>query len=235
VLRIDKATGKTVWRIERPTRAIQESPDSYTTPTLWRSGANTELVITGGDVATGHDPATGKELWRADGLNPHNNPSYRLVASPVVFGDLVYVPSRERPMLAVRPGGRGDVTKSHVAWSFNSGPDVPTPVTDGRYLYIVRDNGVMFCLDAKTGHTIYGPQRLKPGTYSGSPVLADSKLYVTNEDGVTVVVKAGPQFELLAENDFGEYTLSSPAVSDGQIFIRTESALYAIGKRVQGS
>jgi outer membrane protein assembly factor BamB len=231
ILRIDTMTGKTRWRVERPTRAIRESPDSYSTPALLRYGSTTEVVITGGDVVTGHDPATGRELWRVDGLNPTNNPAYRIVASPVVFGDLVIAPTRERPMLAIRPGGRGDITNTHVAWAFQSGPDVPTPVTDGTFVYVIRDNGVMFCLDAKTGRTIYGPQRVRPATYSGSPVLADGKIYVTNEDGVTVVVKAGPQFEMLAENDFGEYTLSSPAVSEGQIFIRTDSALYAIGKR----
>jgi outer membrane protein assembly factor BamB len=231
VLRLEKSTGKTLWRVERPTNAVRESPDSYTTPALLRHGGATEIVITGGDVVTGHDPATGKELWRASGLNPTNNPAYRIVASPFVFGDLIYAPTRERPMLALRAGGRGDVTTSHRVWAFDSGPDVPTPVTDGTHLYIVRDNGVMFCLDAKTGSTIYGPQRLRPGTYSGSPVLADGKIYVTNEDGVTVVVRAGPQFELLAENDLGEYTLSSPAVSEGQIFIRTDAALYAIGQR----
>jgi outer membrane protein assembly factor BamB len=231
VLRIDKATGKTIWRVERPTKAIRESPDAYTTPALVTYNNSTEIVITGGDVATGHDPATGKELWRVDGLNPSNDSSYRLVASPIVVGDMIFVPSRERPNLANRAGGRGDVTRSHVVWSFNSGPDVPTPVTDGQYFYVVRDNGVMFCLDAKTGKTIYGPVRLPSATYSGSPVLADGKIYVTNEDGVTSVVRAGPKFELLGRNDFGEYTLSSPAVSDGQIFIRTESALYAVGRR----
>ena len=89
----------------------------------------------------------------------------------------------------------------------------------------------MWCLDPKTGKEIYGRQRLRPGTYSGSPVLADGKIYVTNEDGVTSVVKAGPAFEVLAENDFDDYTLSSPAVSEGQIFIRTAKLLYAIGKR----
>jgi outer membrane protein assembly factor BamB len=231
VLRIDKATGKTIWRVERPTKAIRESPDAYTTPALLTYNNSTEIVITGGDVATGHDPATGKELWRVDGLNPSNDSSYRIVASPIVVGDMVFAPSRERPILAIRAGGRGDVTRSHVVWSFNSGPDVPTPVTDGQYFYVVRDNGVMFCLEAKTGKTIYGPTRLPSATYSGSPVLADGKIYVTNEDGVTAVVRAGPKFELLARNDFGEYTLSSPAVSDGQIFIRTESALYAVGRR----
>jgi outer membrane protein assembly factor BamB len=231
VLKIDKASGKTLWRVERPTKAIRESPDSYTTPALLRYGNTTEIVITGGDAVTGHDPATGKELWRADGLNPQNNPAYRIVASPVVFGDLIIAPTRERPMLALRAGGRGDITTSHLVWSFDSGPDVPTPTTDGKLLYIVRDNGVMFCLDVKTGKVVYGPQRLPPATYSGSPVLADGKIYVTNEDGVTAVVKAGTAFELLAQNDLGEYTLSSPAVSEGQLFIRTDAALYAIGTR----
>jgi outer membrane protein assembly factor BamB len=231
LLRIDKATGKTLWRVERATTAIRESPDSYTTPALLRYNNVTEIVVTGGDAVTGHEPATGKELWRANGLNPRNDAAYRIVASPIVFGEMIYAPTRERPLLALKPGGRGDVLKSHVVWSFDSGPDVPTPVTDGTYFYVVRDNGVMFCLDAKTGKTIYGPSRLPPATYSGSPVLADGKIYVTNEDGVTAVAKAGPQFELLAQNDFGEYTLSSPAISEGQIFIRTESALYAIGRR----
>ena len=89
----------------------------------------------------------------------------------------------------------------------------------------------MWCLDLKTGKEVYGRQRLRSATYSGSPVLADGKIYVTNEDGVTVVVKAGPMFQVLAENDFDDYTLSSPAVSEGQVFIRTATHLYCIGKR----
>ncbi len=232
VLRIDKATGRTVWRIERPTSARRESPDAYTTPALLRYGRNVEIVVTGGDVVTGHDLQTGKELWRVNGLNPGNDANYRIVASPVVHGDLIIAPTRERPMLVLKPGGRGDVSSSHVLWSFQNGPDVPTPVTDGAYLYTVNDRGIMWCLDAKTGAEIYGQQRLRPGTYSGSFVLADGKLYVTNEDGLTSVVKAGPKFELLAENDLADYTLSSPAVSDGQIFLRTTGALWAVGKRV---
>ena len=231
VLRIDKATGKTVWRVERPTAARFESPDSYTTPALLRYGASTEIVVTGGDVVTGHDPATGKELWRANGLNPDNDGSYRIVASPVVHGELIIAPTRERPMLVLKAGGRGDVTKSHLLWSFGNGPDVPTPVTDGAYLYVINDRGIMWCLDPRTGKEIYGRQRLSPGTYSGSPVLADGKIYITNEDGVTSVVKAGPTFALLASNDFNDYTLSSPAISEGQIFIRTQKHLYCIGKR----
>jgi outer membrane protein assembly factor BamB len=231
VLRISKANGRTIWRVERPTPARRESPDAYTTPALLRYGTNVEIVITGGDVVTGHDTNNGRELWRANGLNPGNDGSQRIVASPVVHGEMIFAPSRERPLLAIKPGGRGDVSTSHVLWSFMNGPDVPTPVTDGRYLYLINDRGIMWCLDAKTGQQIYGRQRVRPATYSGSPVLADGKIYVTDEDGVTSVVQAGPTFALLAENDLGEYTLSSPAVSEGQIFIRTDSFLYAIGQR----
>ncbi|HEX5876413.1 MAG TPA: PQQ-binding-like beta-propeller repeat protein [Pyrinomonadaceae bacterium] len=231
VMRIDKKSGKTLWKVDRPTNAIQESPDSYTTPALLRYGKTTEIVITGGDCVTGHDPATGKELWRANGLNPQNAPFYRIVASPIVFNEIIYVPTRIKPLLAVKAGGRGDITTSHVLWSTANGPDVPTPVTDGKYFYVVNDKGIVFCLDAKTGTEVYGQQRLKPGTYSASPVLADGKIYVTNEDGVTSVFAAGPKFEVLAENPLNDYVLSSPAISDGRIYIRTTGHLYAIGKK----
>jgi outer membrane protein assembly factor BamB len=234
VLRIDRKTGKTLWKVERPTTALRESPDSYTTPGLLRVGKTVEIIISGGDCVTGHDPATGKELWRANGLNPQNQPFYRVVASPVIFGDIIYAPSRVKPLLAFRAGGRGDITTSHLLWSTANGPDVPTPVTDGKYFYVVNDRGVMWCLDAKTGKEIYGPERIKPGTYSSSPVLADGKIYATNEDGLTSVVKAGPTFEVVAENPLGDYCLSSPAISDGQIFIRTSTNLYCIGKNSKG-
>ncbi len=231
ILRIDAKSGKTIWRVERPTNAIRESPDSYTTPALLEHEGQVEIVITGGDVVTGHDPETGKELWRAEGLNPQNQPFYRIVASPVIGQGIIYAPTRVRPLLALRVGGRGDVTESHRLWSTNNGPDVPTPVTDGRYLYIVNDRGIVFCLDAKTGEEIYGGQRIRPGTYSASPVLADGKIYATSEDGVTTVFKAGPQFEIIAENELNDYCLSSPAISDGQLFIRTANALWCIGPR----
>jgi len=231
LLRIDTKSGKTVWRVERHTDAIRESPDSYTTPALLKYGDRVEIVISGADCVTGHDPATGKELWRATGLNPDHHSDYRTIASTVVFGDLFFVPTRVRPLLAFRAGGRGDISESHRLWSFNNGPDVPTPVTDGKYFYTVNDRGIMWCLDARTGQEIWGSQRLRPAVYSSSPVLADGKLYVSNEDGLTTVVKAGAKFEVLAENASGGYTLSSPAISDGHIFLRTAQFLYAVGGR----
>jgi outer membrane protein assembly factor BamB len=231
VMRLDKMTGKTVWRVERPTDAIRESPDAYTTPALLQYDGKTEIVITGGDCVTGHDPGTGEELWRANGLNPLNEANYRIVASPVVQGDIIYAPTRERPLLALRAGGRGDVTESHRLWSFEHGPDVPTPVSDGKYFYVVNDRGIMWALDAESGEEIWGQQRVTPGTYSSSPVLADGKIFVTSEDGVTTVVRAGEKFEILAENSLDDYSLSSPAISEGQIFMRTAGHLYCIGER----
>ena len=235
VLRIDRDTGETVWRVERPTEARRESPDSYTTPALLQYDGMTEIVITGGDAVTGHDPDSGQELWRADGLNPTRNGAFRIVASPIVQGEMIYAPTRVGPLLALRAGGRGDVLDSHVVWSTEDGPDVPTPVTDGEYFYVVNDRGIVFVFDAQTGDEVYGQQRVQTGTYSASPVLADGKIYVTNERGTTTVFTAGPTFEVLAENVLDDYCLSSPAISDGQIFIRTTSHLYAIGERRSSS
>ncbi|MBM3778713.1 MAG: hypothetical protein FJW23_10830 [Acidimicrobiia bacterium] len=239
VLKIDTATGRTIWRVERPTDAIHESPDSYTTPAWIGANGRAELIITGGDVVSGHDPETGREYWRADVLNPSNQRNYRIVASPTIVGDLIIAPTRNNPMTAMRPGGSGDVAGSHVVWQFAQGPDVPTPVSDGELLYVVRDNGVVFALDVKTGKPVYGPARLPSGTYSASPVLADGKIYVTTEEeGLTTVFRAGPTFEILSSNallgDCSPYCLSTVAVSEGQLFLRTSSFLWAIGERRPG-
>jgi outer membrane protein assembly factor BamB len=233
LLAIDAKTGKTRWRVERPTDAVAESPDAYTTPALARVGGQEEIVVSGGDYVTGHDAATGAERWRAGGLNPNKDRSYRIVASPIVANDLIYVPSRVRPLLAVKTGGRGDITSTHVAWTTDQGPDVPTPAVSGGYIFLLNDRGIIWCRDAKTGVEIWGSQRVRVGTYSASPVVADGKVYVMSEDGVVTVVEAGPTFKVLAENDMAEYTLSSPAISDGQIFLRTQKFLYCIGKRVK--
>jgi outer membrane protein assembly factor BamB len=236
VLRIDKMTGKTMWHTERPTNARVESPDSYTTPALLQFNGKTEIVITGGDLVTGHDPISGKEVWRANVLNPGNSSNYRIISSPIIAGGLIIAPTRVSPLVALRPGGTGDVSRSHVAWTFNRGPDVPSPVSDGTYLYLVSEQGVVYCLDLKTGSPVYGPQRIPSDFYSSSPVLADGKIYVTGETtGVTVVYRAGPKFEQLATNTFGDpcspYCLASLAVSQGQLFLKTDAHLWVVGQR----
>ena len=232
VLCIDKATGETRWRVERRTAALGAGGDSYGSPMLLEFSGGAEIIVSGANVVTGYDPANGRELWRADGLNPTNDPTNRTVASPVIMDGVIYAPARHGPLLAIKGGGRGDVTESHRLWAFSRGPEIPTPVTDGKFFYVVDDKGIMWCLDAKTGETIWGPERIAPGVYSSSPVLADGKIYATNEGGLTTVVKAGAVFELLAENDLDDYCLSSPAISNGHIFIRTTHYLYCIGKQV---
>ena len=236
VLKIDATTGKTIWHVLRPTNAQLESPDSYTTPTLLHAGGKAEVVVTGGDAVTAHDPATGHESWRATVLNPSGDRNYRIVSSPLVAGGLVIAPSRNNPLVALRPGGAGDVSRTHVAWAFQRGPDVPTPVSDGTYLYVVNETGVVYCLRLATGDVVYGPERLPNDFYSASPTLADGKIYVTGETtGITTVYSAGPKFQILASNSLGDvcpnFCLSTIAVSEGQLFLRTAGMLWVIGDR----
>lgn len=233
IVAFEAATGKELWRQERPTDAPSESPDAYTTPALLQYEGKTQIVISGGDYVTGHDPETGKEIWRAAGLNPQKNRNYRIVASPSAVDGMIYAPSRVKPLLALRAGGTGDVTESHLAWKWEGvgAPDVPSPVCDGKYFYMVDDSGKVTCLDAKTGKLIWGPERTAQGTVSASPLLADGKIYVINEDAVTTVLAAGPEYKVLATNELdGSYTLASFAVSGSQLFVRTGAALYCIGK-----
>ena len=230
MLAIDKATGKELWRTIRPTDAIRESPDSYATPQLLTYEGRSFAVMNGGDVVTAHDLLTGEEVWRVRGMNPRNNPSYRVIASSVVIGDTIFAPTRVQPLTAIRAGGHGDVTDSHVLWRAR-GSDVPSPVSDGNYLWIADDRGVFSCIDAKTGELMYDPQRIATGTYSSSLLLADGKIYATSESATTTVLAAGPEFNVLATNRLDDpYTLSSLIAVGNRIYIRTSAHLYCIGE-----
>lgn len=233
LLAIHKTTGKTLWRTERPTNAPQESPDAYTTPQLLRRPNHSEIILNGGDLVTGHDLHSGKELWRADVLNPSKNGNYRIIPSCLVVDDLIIAPSRINPMVALKAGGQGDIGNTHVVWKSEHGPDVPTPVSDGKYLWMVTgDRSLFSCLDLQSGKPFYDRERLPTGTYSSSPILADGKIYLMNESCETVVLEAGPQFNVLAVNKLeGANGLSSPAVVDGKIFLRTSDAIYCIANR----
>ncbi len=188
-------------------------------------------MISGGDYVTGHDPATGRETWRVGGLNPGASRMFRIVASPVAVDGMIYAPTRNRPLLALSAGGTA-AGPPVVTWKWDErgGPDVPTPVCDGRLFYMVDDSGMATCLDAKTGEVHWGPRRTVSGTVSSSPILADGKIYITNEEAITVVLKAGREFEVLASNELdGTYTLSSPVTDGRHLFVRTSSHLYCIG------
>jgi outer membrane protein assembly factor BamB len=232
----DGATGKEIWKKERKTDAIRESPDAYTTPALLVYEGKKQIVVNGGDYVTANDAGSGEEIWRASGLNPRRNQNYRIIASVTVKDGMIFAPTRVKPLLALRAGGTGDVTESHLAWKWDAegAPDVPSPVSDGVYLYMVSDNGSVTCLEAKSGKRLWGPERTSIGTVSASPLLADGKIYITNEKAVTTVVAAGPEFKNLATNQLDDsYTLSSMAVSGRQLFVRTSNYLYCIGESLR--
>lgn len=233
IVAFDGKTGKVVWKVERKSDATKECPDAYTTPTVLAHNGTERIIVTGADYVTAHDPKTGAEIWRAAGLNPDKRGNYRICASPVAIDGLVYAPTRIWPFIVLRAGGKGDVTTSHLAWKFEGkgAPDVPTPVCDGKYLYLVNDKGIAACLDAKSGSTVWGPERTQIGTVSASPVLAGGKLYITNEQATTTVLAAGPEFKILATNKLDDdYTLASPAPAGSQLFIRTSEFLYCVAQ-----
>lgn len=233
LLALDGESGETVWLVERPTDARMESPDAYTTPLLYEYQGIVQVVISGGDCVTGHDPETGEELWRVNGLNPNKAPNYRIVASPLAVDDMIIAPTRVRPLTAIQVDaevmpGDGDIAWQ---WSERGGPDVPTPTTDGELYYMIDDSGIATALDVRTGEKVWGPQRTVQGTVSSSPILADGKIYFTNEESVTVVLKAGREFEMLAANELdGSYALCSPIAVNGRLYVRTGTHLYCIAE-----
>jgi hypothetical protein len=232
VFAADKSTGKTIWKVERPTDAKHESPDNYATPQIAVVEGKQQLIISGADYVTGHDLASGKELWRIGGFNPTDNPANRTIASSVVIGNNVFTTStRGRPFIAFRAGGSGNITGKNELWTNNLGADVPTPTTDGKYIYVLNDIGIINCLEATTGKPVYEGKRIENGTYSSSPLLADGKIYATNEEGTTTVIKAGPVFEILGTSRLDSHTLASPVAVDDQIFIRTDEYLYCFQKK----
>jgi outer membrane protein assembly factor BamB len=180
---------------------------------------------------TGHDPDNGKELWRIGGFNPTNNPANRTIASSLVIGENVFTPSmRGHPFIAFRAGGEGNITGKNELWTNNLAADVPTPTTDGKYIYVLGDSGIMNCIEAVSGSVVYQGKRIENGTYSASPLLADGKIYCISEEGTTSVVKAGPEFEILGVNKLDSLTLASPVAVNNQLFIRTADYLYCIQK-----
>ncbi len=233
----DANDGALKWHVERPTEAVHESRDSYATPAILRWEGKAQVIAVGGDCVTGSDVETGAELWRAGGLNPRHTEKNRIIVSPVAVDGMIHAASSKRPVIAVRAGGSGDITATHVAWTYNElhGPDVPTPACDGTYFYLLDDIGVITCFNAKTGAIVWGPEHTARGPVSASPVVADGKIYFTNEHGITTVLAAGPDYRVVATNTInGEgRTLSSFAISENRLYLRTATHLYCIGKQPQ--
>ena len=222
----DLATGKQAWQSNR-----DELP-SWATPLVQRRGGRDELITNSGKFIRGHDPRTGKELWRLSDASTQVK-----VPSPVAAGDLVIVtggyPGNGRPIYAIKPNLSGTVEeKAALAWKVDrASPYTPTPLVYDGVLYTCSDNGIFAAYDATTGARLYR-ERIseKAGAFSASPVAADGRIYLTSEDGDIFVVRAGRTYELLSTNPLGEVAMATPAVSGGQLIVRTRSHLTAFGK-----
>jgi outer membrane protein assembly factor BamB len=219
---LDKDTGKMLWKTARETSAKKKF--SFSTPLVITQDGRTQVISPGSGAVFAYDPQDGKELWRV-----RYGEGYSVVPRPVSGQGLIFLSSGfDRPMvMAIRPGGSGDVTESHVVWTLTKGaPTTPSLLLVGTELYFVSDGGIASCVDALKG-TVHWSERLG-GNFSASPVHADGHIYFQNEEGTTVVVQPGIRFEKLGENALGERTLASSAVTDGAIYIRTEQHLFKV-------
>jgi outer membrane protein assembly factor BamB len=220
VVALDTATGRNRWRRDRPRPAAQ----AYTTPLVINAGGRDLLISAGAFRAIAYDPSTGDEVWRVRYDDGFSN-----VPRPVFAHGMVYLNTgfNAPSILAVRADGRGDVTRSHIAWTVSRGvPFISSPIVVDTQLYYVSDTGVLSSVDAVTGRTIY--QARLGGNYAASPVFADGRIYFQSEEGMTTVIAPGKTFTRLAENRLDEPMLASMAISDGAIYIRGEQNLYKI-------
>jgi outer membrane protein assembly factor BamB len=224
VVALDAETGKVRWQTDRKTDFYKKF--SFSTPLAIAVAGRRLVVSPGSGAVCAYDLHTGEEVWRV------RYQGYSVVPRPVFGHGLVFLSTGyDSPrFLAIRPDGRGDVTETHVVWTLRKGtPLNPSPLLVGDELYLVSDQGVASCLDAKTGK-VYWQERVG-GAYSASPLYADGRIYLQDENGTVVVLKAGRQFEPVARNALGERTLASCAAADGALFLRTEKNLYRIEAR----
>jgi outer membrane protein assembly factor BamB len=221
----DQKTGELRWKTLRNTRAGQEECDAYTTPVFREADGKVEMIVMGGRQLDAYDPATGKQLWSLAGL-----PGNRTITGPTVADGMVYATcGMRKDLLAVKPGGRGDLPESAVVWRAKENtPDTPCPVAWKGLLFVISDDGLAQCLDAKTGEPKW-KERL-PGDYKASPLAADGRVYFVNLEGRCTVVAAAAKFEKLAVNQLDDATIASPAAADGKLYLRGRKALYCLGQ-----
>ena len=223
VMALDAKLGNEIWRVNRSGNAKRKF--SFSTPLVLRTAAHTQVLLPGSDMIGAYDPDTGREIWKA------TFSGYSVIPRPVVGHGMVYFSSGfdRATAIALKLGGKGDVTESHAGWSLAKGaPHTPSMLLVGDELYMVSDGGIASCVEAKTGEVIW-TERIGGG-HSASPIYADGKLYFSNEAGVVTVLAVGKKFTVLAKNDLGERTLASPAVADGALFIRTAGHLWRFQK-----
>jgi len=239
LLALDPRTGKELWRQIRPCEAVAESREAFSTPIPVERAGTRELLVAGGDCLTGHDPATGKELWRWGTYNPTRIGHWRLVPSPVTDGQVALVCApKGAPLYAIKLGGKGELGDAGVAWKSeprNASSDVSTPTFYRGKFYVVNgDRQRIACVNPATGETDWTGELGVSSKIESSPTAADGKLYFINFRGDVFVVDAGQEFKLLHTAKMGDagedQARSAVAVSQGNLFIRTNGKLYCVGR-----
>jgi outer membrane protein assembly factor BamB len=222
IVALEKSTGRERWRADRPNRTR-----SYCAPIVIDVAGKKQLVLSGSKCVASYDPDTGKQNWVIDG------PTEQFVASPVFLEKILFITGGypDHHLLGIRPEGKGNVTRSHIRWRHHTSDAsyVPSPIGRGKYFFVVSDQGMASCYEAKTGKRQW---RHRLGRrHSASIVAAGEYLYFPDDDGITWVLKAAGKFERVSKNELGEACYSSPAISRGQIFLRTVGHLYCIGAK----
>lgn len=238
LLALDPADGTTLWKHIRPSKAVAEAREAFTTPIPTGTGANAELLLAGGDCLTGHDPQSGVERWRWGTYNPTRIGHWRLVPSPVSVGDVAILCAPKRaPVYAIRLGNRGSLGEDAIAWKSEErevSSDVATPLVYQNRLYVLNgERKTLARVDPATGTPDWIGELGTRAKIEASPSGADGKLYFQDHNGTVFVVSAGEEFKILHQTTMGDSddrdTRSSVAISGGNLFIRTARTLYCIG------
>ena len=252
LLAMNRRDGRTVWKTDRSMFQY-----GWSTPVHWRHDGTDEIIVLGGDFKPNqrlmaYALSDGAERWWIGGLPPSGK-STPVIGDGLLFfaaPDIIWETSAERQnperaaqfyannsarVVAVRPGGKGEVSETNIVWSERKGvPGVPSPLYYNERLYTFQNGGIVFCRVARTGELVYTARLGAPGYYYSSPIAADQKIYIASEEGVVVVLDAGPTFSVLATNRLDGGILATPAIVDGTIYVRTDSHLYAFSNQRSG-
>lgn len=226
VVAFDKGSGKTVWRRDREIDYGTDNGDrkkAYSTATAFQHAGRTQIISPSATESIAYDPDSGDVLWRVrhDGMNA--------AAKPLYAHGLVYIAAGSGPysLIAVKPDGTGDVTDTHVVWGFSkSAPKRPSQIIVGDLMFMMNDDGVASCIEAKTAKIIW--QKRVGGDYRASPILADNRIYFFSQDGTTPVIEASDKYKLIAENRLENGFQASPAIAGKSLYLRTITDLYCI-------
>ena len=225
LIALNRKTGDVVWRTPREAKPR----GGWSTPIVINVNGQPELILNGEFGVSAYNPSTGEPLWNCTGFNGRGTPA------PVWGHGMLYVVNgKSGDVYAVKPGGRGDVTKTHLLWKHPTKhtDHIVSPLVVGKRMLLIKGGGIATCFDTQAGKPVWKPRRIQAtGEYFASPIYGDGKIYVAGENGFVVVLNNdGQELKILSKNDMGDAIIGTPAISDGQLIVRTRSRLYCISE-----